>query len=96
MIKSELLQRISLTSPHLHQRDVEKVVNAILDEITVAMAQGDRVELRGFGTFGVKTWRARTARNPRTGALVEVRQKRFPFFRTGKEMRERVNKLTQS
>jgi Bacterial DNA-binding protein len=57
MIKSELLQRISLTSPHLHQRDVEKVVNAILDEITVAMARGDRVELRGFGTFGVKTWR---------------------------------------
>jgi integration host factor subunit beta len=96
MIKSELLKRISLTSPHLHQRDLEKVVNAILDEITVAMARGDRVELRGFGTFGVKTWRARTARNPRTGALVEVRQKRFPFFRAGKEMRERVNKPTQS
>ena len=96
MIKSELVQRISLTSPHLYERDVEKVVNAILDEITAAMARGDRVELRGFGTFGIKTRPARTARNPRTGALVEVRQKRFPFFRTGKEMRQRVNKPSQS
>jgi integration host factor subunit beta len=96
MIKSELLQRISLASPHLYQRDVEKVVNAIVEEITAAMARGDRIELRGFGTFGVKTWPARTARNPRTGALVEVRQKRFPFFRTAKEMRERVNKPIQS
>jgi integration host factor subunit beta len=96
MIKSELVQRISLASPHLYQRDVEKVVNAIVDEISAAMARGDRVELRGFGTFAVKIWPARTARNPRTGALVEVRQKRFPFFRTAKEMRERVNKPTQS
>jgi integration host factor subunit beta len=96
MIKSELVQRISLASPHLYQRDVEKVVNAIVEEITAAIARGDRVELRGFGTFGVKTRPARTARNPQTGALCEVRQKRFPFFRTGKEMRERVNKPTQS
>jgi integration host factor subunit beta len=96
MIKSELLQRISLASLHLYQRDVEKVVNAILEEITAAMARADRVELRGFGTFAVKTRPARTAPNPRTGALVEVRQKRFPFFRTAKEMRERVKKPTQS
>lgn len=96
MIKSELVQRVSLASPHLYQRDVEKVVNAILDVITTAMSQDDRVELRGFGTFGAKTRPARTARNPRTGALVEVRQKRFPFFRTGKEMRERVNKPAHS
>ena len=96
MIRSELVQRISLASPHLYQRDVEKVVNAIFDEITAAMARGDRVELRGFGSFLVKTRPARTARNPRTGVFVEVRQKRFPFFRTGKEMRERVNKPTQS
>jgi integration host factor subunit beta len=96
MIKSELVQRISLASPHLHHRDVEKVVNAILDAITTAMARDDRVELRGFGTFAAKTRPARTARNPLTGALVEVRQKRFPFFRTGKEMRERVNKPAQS
>jgi integration host factor subunit beta len=96
MIKSELVRRVSLANPHLYQRDVEKLVNAILTEITTAMARGDRVELRGFGTFSVKTWRARTARNPRTGASVEVRQKRFPFFRAGKEMRERVNKPAQS
>jgi integration host factor subunit beta len=94
MIKSELVERISRASPHLYQRDVEKVVNAILDVITTALAGGDRVELRGFGTFGLKTRPARTARNPRTGALVEVRRKRFPFFRTGKEMRKRVNKPT--
>jgi integration host factor subunit beta len=92
MIKSELVQRVSQANPHLYQRDVEKVVNAILTEITTAMTRGDRVELRGFGTFSAKTWLARTARNPRTGAVVEVRQKRFPVFRTGKEMRERVNK----
>jgi len=95
MIKSELVQRISMASPHLYRRDAEKVVNAILDEITTAMARGDRV-LRGFGSFLVKNRPARTGRNPRTGASLEVRQKRFPFFRTGKEMRERVNKPTQS
>ena len=67
MIKSELVERISRASPHLYQRDVEKVVNAILDVITTALARGDRVELRGFGTFGLKTRPARTARNPRTG-----------------------------
>jgi integration host factor subunit beta len=92
MIKSELVERISRATPHLYQRDVEKVVNAILDVITTAMAQGDRVELRGFGTFAVKTRSARTARNPRTGALVEIPQKGFPSFRTGKEMRGRVNR----
>ena len=96
MIKSELVQRISMASPHLYRRDAEKVVNAILDEITTAMARGDRVELRGFGSFLVKNRPARTGRNPRTGAFLEVRQKRFPFFRTGKEMRERVNKPAQS
>jgi integration host factor subunit beta len=95
MIKSELVQRVSLASPHLYERDVEKLVNAILDAITAAMARGDRVELRGFGSFAAKTRRARSARNPRTGASLEVRQKRFPFFRTGKEMRERVNKPAQ-
>jgi len=84
MIKSELVQRISLASPHLYHPDVAKVVNAIVEEITAAMARGDRVELRGFGTFGVKTRPARTARNPQTGALVEVRQKRFPFLEPGR------------
>ncbi len=92
MIKSELVQRIAAQNPHLYQRDVENIVNAILGEITGAMAQGDRVELRGFGAFSVKHRPARTGRNPRTGAHVSVEQKSVPFFKTGKEMRERLNK----
>ena len=92
MIKSELVQRIAAQNPHLYQRDVENIVNAILGEITNAMAQGDRVELRGFGAFSVKHRPARTGRNPRTGAHVSVEQKSVPFFKTGKEMRERLNK----
>ena len=91
MIKSELVQRISAHNPHLYQRDVENIVNAILGEIIAAMARGDRVELRGFGAFSVKHRPARTGRNPRTGAHVSVDQKWVPFFKTGKEMRERLN-----
>src|ERR1700722_8610886 len=72
MIKSELVQRISTQNPHLYQRDVENIVNAILNEIIAAMARGDRVELRGFGAFSVKQRPARTGRNPRTGAHVSV------------------------
>ena len=92
MIKSELVQHISTSNPHLYQRDVENIVNAILNEIVAAMARGDRVELRGFGAFSVKNRPARTGRNPRTGAHVSVAQKSVPFFKTGKEMRERLNK----
>jgi integration host factor subunit beta len=92
MIKSELVQRISEQNPHLYQRDVENIVNAILGEIIAAMARGDRVELRGFGAFSVKQRPARTGRNPRTGAHVAVDQKCVPFFKTGKEMRERLNR----
>jgi integration host factor subunit beta len=92
MIKSELVQRIALQNPHLYQRDVENIVNAMLDEITAAMARGDRVELRGFGAFSVKHRPARTGRNPRTGAHVSVGKKSVPFFKTGKEMRERLNR----
>lgn len=91
MIKSELVQRISAQNPHLYQRDVENIVNAILNEIVGALARGDRVELRGFGAFSVKSRPARTGRNPRTGAHVSVDQKCVPFFKTGKEMRERLN-----
>ena len=92
MIKSELVQRISVQNPHLYQRDVENIVNAILNEIVNAMARGDRVELRGFGAFSVKARPARTGRNPRTGEHVSVDEKSVPFFKTGKEMRERLNK----
>ncbi|HTV31912.1 MAG TPA: integration host factor subunit beta [Methylocella sp.] len=91
MIKSELVQRIANRNPHLYLRDVEKIVNAILDEITNALARGDRVELRGFGAFSVKHRDARVGRNPRTGAHVSVNEKTVPFFKTGKEMRERLN-----
>jgi integration host factor subunit beta len=91
MIKSELVQRIANRNPHLYLRDVEKIVNAILDEITSALARGDRVELRGFGAFSVKHRDARVGRNPRTGAHVPVDEKSVPFFKTGKEMRERLN-----
>ena len=91
MIKSELVQRIATRNPHLYQRDVENIVNAILDEITNALTRGDRVELRGFGAFSVKRRDPRIGRNPRTGAPVEVDGKSVPFFKTGKEMRERLN-----
>src|SRR5262249_41046467 len=89
MIKSELVQRIAAQNPHLYQRDVENIVNAILGEITSAMAKGDRVELRGFGAFSVKHRPARTGRNPRTGAHVAGDKKSVPFFKTGKGRRER-------
>ena len=92
MIKSELVERIAAQNPHLYQRDVEYVINGILNAITAALARGDRVELRGFGAFSVKDRPTRTGRNPRTGAQVSVQQKRVPFFRTGKEMRERLNR----
>jgi integration host factor subunit beta len=93
MIKSQLVQRIAEQNPHLYQRDVEKTVNAILDEIAMALARGDRVELRGFGAFSVKHRPARTGRNPRTGADVAIVRKSVPFFKTGKEIRERLNRL---
>ncbi len=91
MIKSELVQKIADNNPHLYQRDVENIVNAILDEITEALASGNRVELRGFGAFSVKNRPARVGRNPRTGEKVEVEEKWVPFFKTGKELRERLN-----
>ena len=91
MIKSELVQAIAEQNPHLYQRDVENIVNAILDEITSALANGDRVELRGFGAFSVRKRDSRKGRNPRTGEPVEVPAKAVPFFKAGKELRARVN-----
>lgn len=93
MIKSELVQKIAEQNPQLYQRDVENIVNAILDEVVSALARGDRVELRGFGAFSVKARSARVGRNPRTGAHVAVEDKVVPFFKTGKEMRERLNRV---
>src|ERR1700750_2039544 len=92
MIKSELVQRIAEHNPHLYQRDVENIVNAILDEIVTALARRHRVELRGFGAFSVKRRLARGGREPRTGVQVSVDQKRVQFFKTGKDMRERQHR----
>ncbi len=91
MIKSELVLKIAEQNPHLYQRDVENIVNAILDTIADALARGDRVELRGFGAFSVKKRDARTGRNPRTGETVSVSEKVTPVFKTGKDMRLRLN-----
>ena len=91
MIKSELVQKIADENPHLYQRDVERIVGTIFDEIIEAMAAGKRVELRGFGAFSVKKREARTGRNPRTGEAVNVDEKFVPFFKTGKLLRDRLN-----
>lgn len=91
MIKSELVQRLANENPHLYQRDVERIVSTFFEEITLALSRGDRVELRGFGAFSVKHRDARMGRNPRTGAAVPVPDKRVPFFKTGKDLRERMN-----
>jgi integration host factor subunit beta len=90
--KSELIARIAEANPHLRGGDVEVIVGTIFDQITQALAQGARVELRGFGAFTVKHRDARTGRNPRTGEAVPVDEKAVPFFKAGKELRERVNR----
>lgn len=91
MTKSELIAKITNQNPALTAQDVEKVVNTIFGEITNALCDGNRVELRGFGAFSVRERSARTARNPRTGEQVEVASKRVPFFKMGKELKERIN-----
>lgn len=91
MIRSELIEKIAEDNPHLYQRDVERIVNTVFDQIIDAMANGNRVELRGFGAFSVKKRDARLGRNPRTGEAVQVEEKHVPFFKTGKLLRERLN-----
>ena len=91
MTKSELIARLAEQNPHLYQRDVERIVTTIFDEIASALARGDRVELRGFGAFSVKRRDDRVGRNPRTGESVQVESKAIPFFKTGKQLREKLN-----
>ena len=91
MTKSELIQHVAELNPHLYHRDVERIVTTIFEEISEALARGDRVELRGFGAFSVKQRDARVGRNPRTGDAVQVAEKHIPFFKTGKLLRERMN-----
>jgi integration host factor subunit beta len=91
MTKSELIQHLADANPHLYQRDVERIVTTIFDEITTALANRDRVELRGFGAFSVKERGSRVGRNPRTGEAVNVAAKHIPYFKTGKQLREKLN-----
>lgn len=91
MTKSELIAYLADENPHLYQRDVERIVTTIFDEIATALARGDRVELRSFGAFSVKNRDSRIGRNPRTGEAVQVSAKRVPYFKTGKQLREKLN-----
>ncbi|MBY0429424.1 MAG: integration host factor subunit beta [Alphaproteobacteria bacterium] len=91
MTRSDLVQKLAEKNPHLMQKDVERIVNTIFEEITVALTRGDRVELRGFGAFSIKKRDARSGRNPRTGETVSVAGKTVPFFKTGKQLRDRLN-----
>jgi len=91
MTKSELIIKLAEQNPHLYQRDVERIVSTIFDEITSALARGDRVELRGFGAFSVKERGSRIGRNPRTGEAVQVESKFIPYFKTGKQLRDKLN-----
>lgn len=91
MTRSELVKSLAQDNPHLYRRDVETIVSTVLGEIEAALARGDRVELRGFGAFTVKERKARIGRNPRSGEAVAVPDKRLPFFKPGKRLRERVD-----
>ncbi len=95
MTKSELIQQLAEKNPHLYLRDIEKIVDTVFEEITDALSRGDRVELRGFGAFSIKHREARTGRNPRTGETVKVEEKKLPFFKTGKALRDQLNEDQQ-
>jgi integration host factor subunit beta len=92
MTKSELINRIAERNPHLFHRDIERIVTTIFAKITNSLSNGDRVELRGFGSFSVKQRAPRVGRNPRTGKTVDVAGKTVPFFKTGKQLRDVLNK----
>jgi len=91
MIKSELVQKLADENPSLFHRDIERLVSIVFDEISAALRRGDRVELRGFGAFSVKHRPTRVGRNPRTGDPVPIDEKFSPFFKPGKELRDRLN-----
>ena len=96
MTRSELIAELAASNPHLRGADVELIVATIFDQISGALARGERVELRGFGAFTVKRRNARTGRNPRTGEAVPVDEKAVPFFKAGKELRERINRASKA
>ena len=91
LIKSQLIQNITDQNPHLYIKDVERIVNTIFSEITKSLSEGRRVELRGFGAFSVQKRKERVGRNPRTGHAVHVSEKYIPRFKSGKELRIKLN-----
>ena len=91
MTKSELIEQLTTDNDALSKRESELIVNSIFDSIGSALVDGDRVEIRGFGSFTVREREAREARNPKSGDIVQISAKKTPFFKTGKELRERVN-----
>jgi len=91
MTKSELIENLACTNGLLNKKEAELVVNAIFDSISDTLAGGGRVEIRGFGSFSVRERNSREARNPKSGEIVSIPTKKTPFFKTGKELRERVN-----
>jgi integration host factor subunit beta len=90
MTKSDLIERVSVRVPHISKKDTETVVNTIFDSMTESLMHGDRIEIRGFGSFQVKIREAREGRNPKTGEEVKIPAKRTPFFKVGKELKERI------
>lgn len=92
MTKSELIERLTTVSGTVNKKEAELIVNTIFDSIGNALVDGDRVEIRGFGSFTVRERDAREARNPKSGEIVRIPNKKTPFFKTGKELRERVNR----
>jgi integration host factor subunit beta len=94
VLKTDLIERVAGTNPHLRLGDAEKIVKTIFEEMTAAMARGDRVELRGIGAFTVRVRRGRPGQNPRSGAKIVVPERLYPHFRPGKPMRERLNRTS--
>ena len=92
MTRSELIAKLAAKNPTLYHRDIERLVSTIIEEVSAALERGNRVELRGFGAFSVRERKARIGRNPRTGTSVQVAEKKVPFFKMGKGMRERLNR----
>lgn len=95
MTKSGLIEKVAEQSPHISKKDTEVVVNTIFDAMTDALSQGERIEIRGFGSFQVKVREAREGRNPKTGDMVSIPAKRTPFFKVGKELKEMVDQVKQ-
>ena len=91
MTKSELIKKLSARFPNLKEREVEQVLNTVIKEITTALTNGDRIELRGFGAFSIRTREPRLARNPRTGEKVKVASRKAIYYRAGKELKDYVN-----